>query len=447
MAKKPPKTAVKPVVPDITPKFPYPVIFSISALWALIVLINYQNKLMFFSANLLDAPLWLAHLSEAGRIFSYLPQLAFAAVFALFALAAGGILLDALAGPDNQDVGGLDWFFFSAGLGFGALGLLTLGLGFLGLYNKPAVFALLGLGILAGGLRFRSDFQGRTQKMLQEARALRFSWFDKVLLFILFLYGAIAFTWVLSPEIFFDSLVYHLGVPNYYLREGRVAAMSSNICSGFPLLVQMLYTAALIISDDILAKLIHFSIGMFLAGTLFTMGRRYVSVTAGLLACVIFASIPMVVLNLATAGMDVASCWFTLLAAYALILFSAREERREPRVFDRTLLLAAVFAGLAAGTKYQALFTVIAGFGVLAYAYFTAAERADRLMALKQTLFFGAAAGLVFAPWPLKNIIFHGNPLYPFFGKIFGGQQVDPVKWSILLSDGFSRSLPATFSS
>lgn len=448
MAKKPTfKTAVKQPPPGIEPRFPYWAISSISAVWALVVLLKYQEKLRFFSVNPFDMPLWLAHLSEAGAIAAYLPQLAFALMFAVFALAAGGILLNAVAGADNKDIGELDWFFFSFGLGFGALALLTFGMGFLGLYSgKYALFSLMGLGILAGGIRFRRDFQGRIQKSLLEIGRLRFSWFDRILLFILFLYAATAFIWALSPEIFFDSLVYHLGVPNYYLREGRVAAISSNICSGFPLLVQMLYTAGLIISDDILAKLLHFSIGLLLAGTMFSAVRRYVSATAGLLAVVIFFSMPMVVLNLATTGMDVASCWFTLLAAYALILFSAREERREPRIFDRTLLLAGIFAGLACGTKYQALFTVLAGFGVLAYRHFASAERGDTGLALKQALFFGVAAGLVFSPWPLKNIFFHGNPLYPFFGKIFGGQQVDPVKWSILLSDGFSRDLSVTFS-
>ncbi len=443
------KTQLKPVVklpPEIMPRLPYFLLLPVLSVWIFFVLRNYQAKLGFFSVNPFDAPLWLVNLAEAGRLFAYLPQMAFALMFAVFALAAGGILLNIVAGEDNGDIAGFDWIVFALGLGFGALALATFGMGFLGLYNKPAVFALMGAGILAGGIRFRRDFRGRLEKCILELGQLKFSWFDKVLLLVLFLYAAAAFTWVLSPEIFFDSLVYHLGVPNYYLREGRVAVMDSNICSGFPLLVQMLYTAAIIISDDILVKLTHFAIGLFLTGTLFVMGRRYVSVTAGLLAGVIFLSMPMVVMNVTTAGMDIGSCWFTLLAAYALLLFSAREERQAPRVFDRTLLLAGIFTGLACGTKYQALFTVIAGFGVLAYRHVAAVERGDTGVFLKQTLVFGVTAGLVFLPWPLKNIFFHGNPLYPFFVKLFGGQQVDPVKWGVLLSDGFSRNFPATFS-
>ena len=439
------KNAVKPVK-DIEPRFPYLIMFPVCAVWALAVLYNYQIKMDFFSLNPVAAPIWLAHISKIWRIAAYLPQLAFSAVFCAFALAVGGILMNAVSGAENLDIGDLDWFCFSLGLGFGALAMLTLGLGFLGLYNKYAVFSLLGLGLLAGAVRFQRDLYARVKGTLTEVRGLRFKGFDRFLLLLLFLFAATSFVWALSPEIFFDSLVYHLGVPNFYLQEGRIAAMPSNICSGFPLLVQMLYTAGIIISDDVLAKLIHFSIGLALCGALFAVGRRYVSATVGLLSCVVFLSMPMVGMNLATSGMDVASCWFTLLAAYALLLFSAREKGPEPRLFDRTLLLAGIFAGLACGTKYQALFTVISGFAVLVYAHFSAAERGDTKVAAGQALFYGAVAGLVFLPWPLKNILFHGNPLYPFFGKLFGGQQVDPVKWNILLGDGFSRSMKATFS-
>ncbi|MEI7529907.1 MAG: glycosyltransferase family 39 protein, partial [Elusimicrobiota bacterium] len=322
-----------------------------------------------------------------------------------------------------------------------------LGLGFLGFLNKAAVFALMGAGLLAGVVRFRPDFSGQLTALLEEVKRIRFSWFDRLLIFILFLHAAGILVVTLSPEIFFDSLVYHLGVPAFYLQEGRVVAEPSNFSSAFPILMQMLYTAGLILSDDTLAKLIHFATGLFLMGTLFTIGRRYVSVTAGLLACVIFCSMPMASINLSATGVEVGSAWFTALAVYALLLFSARE-RSEPRVFDRTLLLAGIFAGLACGTKYPALFTVIAGAAVIFCRRPAEAGGRDTGLAVKQSLMFGTAAGLVFSPWPLKNIFFHGNPLFPFFTKFLpGGSQVDPFKWAVFNGDCFSRDLPAVFKS
>ena len=420
--------------------------FLAGAAWLVVVLLNYKKQNYFFALNPFDTPLWLAHLDKAAALFKYLPQLALIAMLSVFSLMTGAVLLKAAAGAANEDIRPLDWFLFSLGLGFGTLSLLTLGLGFLGILNRTAFFALLGAGFLAGAARFRQDLRGQLGAFFAELKSLRFSGLDRVLLFLLFLSAASVLVLTFSPEIFFDSLVYHLGTPAYYIQEGRVLAEPGNLHSASPLLIQMLYAAALLISDDTLAKLVHFATGLFLCGTLFAIGRRYVSVTAGLLACVIFSSIPMAGLNLGATGVEIGSAWFTVLAAYALLLFSAREGG-EPRVFDRTLLLAGVFAGLACGTKYPALFTVIAGAAVLFYRRPAGAGPRDTRLAAKQSLFFAVTAGVVFSPWLLKNIFFHGNPLYPYFGKIFGGQQIEPFKWAMLNSDCFSRDMGAVFKS
>ena len=450
MAKNKKREAAKQAsaaVPADKSRIPSWLVFPVSAAWIIIVLVNYRRESGFFMVNPFAVPLWLAHLDRAAELFRYFPQLAVIAVFSVFAFMTGGVLLKAVAGAGNEDIKELEWFLFSLGLGFGALSLFTLGLGFLGFLNKYAMSALLGAGFLAGAVRFRKDLGGQISKLFAEIKKIRFSKFDLVLIFILFLYAGAVLVVTFAPEIFYDSLVYHLATPAFYVQEGRVAAEPFNLHSASPLLMQMLYAAALIFSDDTLAKLIHFATGFFLLGTLFAAGRRYASVTAGLLACVIFGSIPMAGMNLGVTGVEIGSAWFTALAMYALILFSARESAEEPRVFDRTLLLAGIFAGLACGTKYPALFTVIGGMAVIFYRRPAGAGPRNIGLAARQALFFGIVAGLVFSPWLLKNLFFHGNPLYPYFGKIFGGQQVDPFKWAILNSDCFSRDMGAVFKS
>lgn len=414
------------------------------AAWALVVLFNYKAQNNFFRLNPFDPPLWLANLNRAGALLQYLPQLGLLAVFTLFALAAGGLLLRAAAGRDNKDIGALDWLLFSLGLGFGALSLLTLGLGAAGLLNPAALTVLLGCGLAAGAARYRADFSGPLAALRAELRAVKFSGPDLVLLAVLFLLGASTLVLTLSPEIFFDSLVYHLGTPAFYINEGRLLAAPDNLHSASPLLMQMLYAAALLISDDTLAKLLHFTAGAALCGTLFAMGRRYAGVTAGLAACVLFLGMPMTGLNLGTTGVEVGSAWFTLLAAYALFLFTARGDAAAGP-FDRTLLLAGLLAGLAGGTKYTSLFAVVAGLAVLLLR--RPAEGGRGLPALKQALVYGALAGLVFSPWMIKNLAFHGNPLYPYFSGLFGGQAVAPFKWAVFNSDCFARDLRAAFGS
>ena len=444
MAKKAQQKKTPPAETAVLPRLPAMAVTALLAAWLVIVLVNYTAQNGFFTLSPFAPPLWLTNLGRAGHLLKYMPQFLLLALFSASALLLGATLLRAVAGPENKDIGGLDWLLFSLGLGFGALSLLTLGLGFVGLLNLPALLSVLGAACVLGAVRFRADFSGRLAGLLAEIRSVRFSGFDLVLLFLLFLYGASALVWALAPEIFFDSLVYHLAVPSSYLQEGRVFAQPHNLNSAFPLLMQMLYAAGLLMSDDVLPKLMHLATGVFLLATLFVMGRRWVSVTAGLLACVIFLSMPMALINMCSTGVEIGSAWFTALAVYALLLFSSRAGGAGP-VFDRTLLLAGLFAGLACGTKYPALFTVIAGGAVVFFRRPAGDAPRDFGLAAKQALLFGVAAGLVFLPWPLKNLFFHGNPLYPFFGRLLGGQLVDPVKWAIFNSDCFSRDLGAAF--
>lgn len=77
------------------------------------------------------------------------------------------------------------------------------------------------------------------------------------------------------------------------------------------------------------------------------------------------------------------------------------------------LLLAGVFAGLAAGSKYLGLVVVaLLGLATVAVA---ARQRRPLLPVL-----FGLAALLALAPWYLRNLYYTGNPVFPFLGQIFG---------------------------
>lgn len=444
--KKPRPQAVPPPVSASPPRRgPAWLAFPALAVWLLAVLAAYSGQNAFFSLDPFEPPVWLPNISRFGALLKYLPQAGLMLLLSVCALLSGGLLLKAIAGRDNKDIGPLEWPLFALGLGFGALSLSLLGLGALGFFSRPALLALLGAALLAGALRFRDDLLPRFREFRAEAASLRFSWYDRALMFCLALWGASALIWALTPEIFFDSLVYHLATPAYYINEGRLAAQAGNLHSASPLLMQVLYGAGLLLSDDTLAKLVHFSSGCFLLATLFAFGRRWFSVTAGLAACAIYCSMPMAGMNLAATGVELGSAWFTALAACALISFAQREGSGNTGPFDRTLLLAGVLAGLAAGTKYPALFTVVAGAAVLLLGRGLAALRADWRGALARALSYCLASALVFSPWMIKNLAFHGNPLYPYFHGLFGGQAVGPLKWAALNSDCYSRDLAAVF--
>jgi hypothetical protein len=124
------------------------------------------------------------------------------------------------------------------------------------------------------------------------------------------------------------------------------------------------------------------------------------------MAAALFLGYPIVVYLGVTGYVEAELALFVTAALYSLERW--REERRRG-----WLVLAAVFAGSAAGTKYHGLFFAAA----LALQAVVAAPREERVRTL---LRFGAIAGAVLAPWYLRILILTGNPLFPFLTRIFG---------------------------
>jgi hypothetical protein len=95
----------------------------------------------------------------------------------------------------------------------------------------------------------------------------------------------------------------------------------------------------------------------------------------------------------------------------------------DDRQRTNVLVLAAIFMGLALGTKYYA--------GLLAILL---AGRIALRSGWKSSLIFSLIAGLVFAPWLVKNGIYAGNPVFPFLYKVFPATKVG---WTSELAAGY----------
>ncbi|MBU2573118.1 MAG: phospholipid carrier-dependent glycosyltransferase [Elusimicrobia bacterium] len=237
----------------------------------------------------------------------------------------------------------------------------------------------------------------------------------------------------LGPEIFYDSLVYHLAVPGFYAIKHKITQMSYNLYSNLPLTHGMLYTAALLVKDEILAKLINYSALVFTAAAVLAAGTRYLSWRAGLWGALIFYTVFHTMATSWTAGTEALLTFFSVASLYALLNHKEEEKpaRREPnqRRFGnlaggKWLWLAACFAGLAMGVKYTGLFPAL---GVmLAYAY---KARKTPLIAARDLAVFTLIASFFVAPWLIKNYVYKHNPVYPFATGVFGLDAAsDPAK-------------------
>ena len=88
----------------------------------------------------------------------------------------------------------------------------------------------------------------------------------------------------------------------------------------------------------------------------------------------------------------------------------------------RTLIICAgLFAGWAVGIKYTGGLSVIL-VGLLIASRLLKVDRHD---AMKGFCLYAGSALLVFAPWMIKNTLYLGNPVFPFF-YLWGMKTLNP---------------------
>ncbi|TXH28918.1 MAG: hypothetical protein E6Q99_01720 [Elusimicrobia bacterium] len=228
------------------------------------------------------------------------------------------------------------------------------------------------------------------------------------------------------PEVFYDALVYHLGVPRWYLLEGGLRYYPAYHAQ-FPFTRQMINLFGLALQGDTLAKLLHFATSVQILGTFLAMAERFGRRRVGLLASLIFLSVPMVAMNLWTTGVDVALTAVSLLALGAgLISLTAPAPR--PWV-----VLSGLFLGLTVSTKYPGGVDAAVWGGV--FFFHRAFVEKNPRAAFRDLAILVGVAFLVFLPWLVKNAVLTGNPVYPYLHGLFGGRDLLPDKLAIFNAD------------
>lgn len=225
-----------------------------------------------------------------------------------------------------------------------------------------------------------------------------------------------------TPAIESDGLRYHLGAPQAWLEAGVFAALPGLAFGQFPFLIEMTFLPLLRFGDEV-AKLAHFT---FFLLTLLLLGSftRRLAHWAGLpprlrgplplLAVALAATIPALTIVSTWAFTDAGVVCYHVAATFALALWwhSGRGSQ---------LVLAAVLAGFALGTKYTALVPVfVLGLGVLCHGRpalgtlpYTGIER------LTNALVFGLIALALGSPWYIRNWVQTGNPFFPLANETF----------------------------
>ena len=232
----------------------------------------------------------------------------------------------------------------------------------------------------------------------------------------------------LCPPVFYDALVYHLGLPWSWLINASFDPIEHHVFSHFPIAGQAVF-------------LIPVGWGLPEAAA----GLHWICLAVTVAVCVHLAR------RLGAGGWSVlaplllAGCWHLLWIAgqpavdllvtlAVLAAVEALNAEPEPRWLDVGLA-----CGLAAATKYPAAVPVAA---VMLAALLFFPGRWRRLGVT--VAITGAAASFA----PVRNLITTGNPVYPLLWPLFGGSgwsARDDARWASLVHEGVGglASLPS----
>lgn len=305
----------------------------------------------------------------------------------------------------------LEKFCFATTLGLGAISFLVFTLGLVHLLYLTVMLAVL----LVGWLGCWPVWFNWPGVLVSQVRKFRPENHIDLLLTIL---GCLVIAYLfrrmlllpLYPPTHFDATMYHLAYAKSYVQEHSLVYLPYLRVPVFPQTVEMLFTLALLFYDDLLAQMVELLMLFIVVVAMLAWARRWFSWRVGIWAVVFLLTSRVVIWLSGGAYIDLGMTAFTTLGFYAFQIW--RQTASRP-----WLILAGVFCGFAVGTKYSALFFVLA----LSLAIvITLWQRAG----LVDVAWFVGIAGVVAAPWYLRNLYYTGNPVFPFlysiFGRIFG---------------------------
>jgi 4-amino-4-deoxy-L-arabinose transferase-like glycosyltransferase len=331
-----------------------------------------------------------------------------------------------------------DETLFSLGLGLGAISLTLFLLGLAGLW-KPTVLALLPVAAALLGVAGNPDLVRWSP--IRGLRSTIRAWprRDKILLGVLGLSFLLYVPTVLSPEVFYDSLVYHLALPKLWLMEGKISPTPGMAYAGIPMNMEMVFALGLHWGGERLAKLLNFLTAGGATLGVFLLARRVGERWAALAAALLFATWYESAKTFLVTAVEIGSTFYVVSAMLALDRWSEDGRRR-------WMVLLGLFTGFAVGVKYT---NALVAPTMAAFAWFGRPTGSrERRGAVVTALL---AAALTAAPWLMKNTAFYGNPLHPFATDLFRSSagpsrveamnaDVGAVAWKTFPSRDFLRS-------
>lgn len=239
------------------------------------------------------------------------------------------------------------------------------------------------------------------------------------------------FSAAVLPPYAYDGLSYHLVATAHWLQQGSLATSPLNVCCAhYPLNTELVFAwPAVLIGDDTLVDAVQ--IGFAIVGAAAVAGiARIAGVSPGGAAAAgaIFFLTPVILAQSATNYNDIAFTAMFLCAVFLVLRYTTGGRKK-----STGLVLAAVAAGFALGAKgtgleYTAVLLLVVAVALVLRLRGGLQARTVAVTAVA----FLAALLAVGGFWYGRNLVQHGNPVYPFEVKIagvqiFSGRQVSDI--------------------
>ncbi|MEK7764869.1 MAG: glycosyltransferase family 39 protein, partial [bacterium] len=280
--------------------------------------------------------------------------------------------------------------------GLGWLGSAVLGLGLCGLLVAPPHAVSVPLLGGFGAWELWRNRRGAARRLRAARAGLRLrelAWPVRACLVAL---AVVTVAEVLSIETGWDAMTYHLRLPTYWLYRHKFFDVWHNIHGTYLLHNEMLFTAAMALGGDTLARLLNAAVAVLLVAAAVRLGRTLGA--RGPWTGLLLAGSPLFVLQATRNYTELELALFGACAWLALAAWWRTGSRR-------ALVAAGLCAGWTVAGKYPAVLLVPAVAAVVV----TAPRGRLRPRAV---LAWGAAALLPLAPWLVRHWLRRGNPPY-----------------------------------
>ncbi|OGS08286.1 MAG: hypothetical protein A2270_10670 [Elusimicrobia bacterium RIFOXYA12_FULL_51_18] len=242
---------------------------------------------------------------------------------------------------------------------------------------------------------------------------------DKPLLIYMSIFGAFCFIGSSLPELFYDSQVYHLAIPEQYLKHGGIFYMPRNFFQPLIGMGEYLYVWLLPFNESQLVRIFTAGTGILAMLGFYSCVKKYFSASTALTLISIVCSIPMFMINLTSTGTEMLALLFVT-AAVVCGIESDRDPRLEP--------IAYLLYGCAIATKLTACFGVPA---LAAWSYAKNKNSAPKSGLIANWLLLA----LPITPQLIQNWAFTGNPFYPYLSNFLGHIKPDKMLFTQWIND------------